>query len=50
MNEFVEETIRRMLPNEFLERQKAYEEEMAEVIGASKDGKATIPGNKKKSS
>jgi len=43
VNEFVEETIRRMLPGEYAERQKMYEEEMTELIGASKDGKNTIP-------
>jgi hypothetical protein len=45
VNEFVEETIRRMLPGEFAERQKMYEEEMTELIGASRDGTNTIPGN-----
>ena len=45
VNEFIEETIRRMLPGEFTERQKVYEEEMADMIGASDDGKNTIPGN-----
>jgi len=43
VNEFIEETIRRMLPGEFTERQKVYEEEMADMIGASDDGKNTIP-------
>ena len=44
VNEFIEETIRRMLPGEFSERQKIYEEEMTELIGATKDGKNNIPG------
>jgi len=43
VNDFVEETIRRMLPGEFCERQKIYEEEMTEIIGATKDGRTTIP-------
>jgi len=43
VNEFIEETIRRMLPGEFSERQKIYEEEMTELIGATKDGKNNIP-------
>lgn len=43
VNEFVEETIHRMLPGEFSERQKIYEEEMTEIIGASTDGRTTIP-------
>jgi len=43
VNEFVEETIRRMLPGEFAERQKIYEEEMTELIGSTMDGKNNIP-------
>jgi len=42
-NEFIEETIRRMLPTEFAERQGLHEEEMTELIGASTDGRTTVP-------
>jgi len=42
-SEFIEETMRRMLPAEFAERQRLYEEEMTELIGASTDGRTTIP-------
>jgi len=42
-NEFIEETIRRMLPAEFAERQRQDEEEMTELTGANNDGRFTIP-------
>jgi len=43
-NEFVEETIRRMLPVEFAERQKMFEDEMVELTGNPlQDGSLTIP-------
>jgi len=42
-NEFVEETIRRMLPSDFSERQRQDEEEMTEMTGANNDGRITIP-------
>lgn len=42
-NEFVAETIRRIFPNEYSERQKAQEEEMNDLIKASQDGRHHIP-------
>jgi len=43
VNEFVEETIRRMLLTEYVERQKAFEEEMNDLIGSNTDGTNNIP-------
>ena len=37
------ETIRRIFPNEYSERQKAQEEEMNDLIKASQDGRHHIP-------
>lgn len=43
VNDFVDQTIRRMLPKEYLERQRLYEEEIADLGGARKDGRVEIP-------
>ena len=38
----MDETIRRMLPKEYLERQRLYEEEIADLGGARKDGRVEV--------
>lgn len=43
VNEFIEETMKRMLPSEFAERKKGFEDEMTEIIGTSPEGSHTIP-------
>jgi len=43
VNEFVDQTIRRMLPREFLDRQHAFEDEMTDLNRARTDGKVEIP-------
>ena len=46
VNEFVERSIRRLLPAEHADRQKISEEEMSEIAGRPQlDGRVTIPGN-----
>jgi len=42
-NEFVEETIRRIFPADYAERQRGQEEEMNDLTKASQDGKHHIP-------
>jgi len=42
-NEFIEETIKRMLPADFAERKKGLDDEMNEIIGANPDGVNNIP-------
>merc|ERR1719242_2920662 len=42
-NEFVDETIRRIFPSEYSERQRGQEEEMNDLIKASQDGRHHIP-------
>lgn len=42
-NEFVDETIRRIFPSDYSERQRAQEEEMNDLIKASQEGKHHIP-------
>merc|ERR1712079_4979 len=45
VNEFLERSIRRLLPNEFAERKKTFEDEMSDIAGGSamEDGRVTIP-------
>jgi len=43
VNEFIEETMKRMLPSEFADRKKGFDDEMSEIIGTSPDGPNTIP-------
>jgi Lon protease-like protein len=43
VNDFVDHTIRRMLPKEFVDRQRLYEEEISDLGGARKDGRVEIP-------
>merc|ERR1711936_986794 len=44
-NEFLERSIRRLLPTEFAERKKTFEDEMSDIAGGStmEDGQVTIP-------
>jgi len=45
VNEFLERSIRRLLPTEFAERKKTFEDEMSDIAGgtAMEDGRVTIP-------
>jgi len=45
VNEFLERSIRRLLPTEFAERKKTFEDEMSDIAGGSamEDGRETIP-------
>jgi len=43
VNEFVDQTIRRMLPSEFLNRQRLFEDEMADLNQTRRDGKVEVP-------
>ena len=47
VNEFVEQSVRRMLPAEYADRQKVFEEEMTEMAGRPQDGKVTVPSKTK---
>lgn len=42
VNDFVDQTIRRMLPKEFIERQRTHEEEIAELGVARTDGRVEV--------
>jgi len=45
VNEFLERSIRRLLPTEFADRKKTFEDEMSDIAGGSamEDGQVTIP-------
>lgn len=43
VNEFVEETFRRVLNADYIERQRIYEDEMSDLLSADDDGKTVIP-------
>ena len=44
VNEFLERSIRRLLPNEFAERKKTFEDEMSDIAGGSamEDGRVSF--------
>ena len=42
MNDFVDNTIRRMLPKEYIDRQRVYEEEVADLGSTRKDGRVEV--------